>query len=199
MLKDWSMIPAPQEITRWLTAWSNGDSLAFEKLMPLVYSELHRIAKRYMERENPDHTLQTTALIHEAYLRLADQAEVHWQNRAYFFGFAAQIMRHILVDYARSRHRLKKGGSVHHIPFEETAVASTGATAELVALDDALRALESVDKRKCQVVELRYFGGLSVEETAEVLKVSPVTVMRDWSMAKAWLQRELNRGAADEK
>ena len=160
--------------------------------MPLVYPELHRIARRYMERENRDHTLQTTALIHEAYLRLAAQPEARWENRAHFFGFAAQVMRHILVDYARARHRLKKGGGAQHVSFEETAVVLQEPAAELIALDDALNALESVDKRKSQVVELRYFGGLSVEETAEVLKVSAVTVMRDWSMAKAWLYRALN-------
>jgi RNA polymerase sigma factor (TIGR02999 family) len=189
--------PSSQEITHWLAAWSNGDPVAAEKLMPLVYSELHRIAKRYMERENPDHTLQTTALIHEAYLRLADQPEAHWQNRAHFFGFAAHVMRHILVDYARARLSLKKGGGVRHIALEEAAVVSAEPTAELVTLDDALSALESIDKRKSRVVELRYFGGLSVEEIAEVLKVSPVTVMRDWSMAKAWLYRALDWKASD--
>jgi RNA polymerase sigma factor (TIGR02999 family) len=189
--------PSSQEITQWLAAWSSGDPVAAEKLMPLVYSELHRIAKRYMERENPDHTLQTTALIHEAYLRLADQSEAHWQNRAHFFGFAAHVMRHILVDYARARHSLKKGGGVRHVELEEAAVVSAEPTAELVALDDALSALESIDKRKSQVVELRYFGGLSVDEIAEVLKVSPVTVMRDWSMAKAWLYRALDGEPSD--
>jgi len=166
--------------------------------MPLVYSELHRIAKGYMERESPDHTLQTTALIHEAYLRLAHQSEAGWQNRAHFFGFAARVMRHILVDYARASQRLKKGGGVAHLQLEETAMASPEPSAELVALDDALTELESIDKRKSQVVELRYFGGLSVEEAAEVLQVSPVTVMRDWSMAKAWLSRALRRRASDE-
>jgi len=184
--------PSPQQITQWLAAWSEGDRSAADRLMPLVYPELHRIARRYMERENRDHTLQTTALIHEAYLRLAAQPEARWENRAHFFGFAAQVMRHILVDYARARHRLKKGGGAQHVSFEETAVVLQEPAAELIALDDALNALESVDKRKSQVVELRYFGGLSVEETAEVLKVSAVTVMRDWSMAKAWLYRALN-------
>jgi len=160
--------------------------------MPLVYPELHRIARRYMERENPGHTLQTTALIHEAYVRLVAQPEARWENRAHFFGFAAQVMRHILVDYARARHRLKKGGGAQHVQFEDAAVMLQEPAAALVALDDALNALEAVDKRKSQVVELRYFGGLSVEETAEVLKVSAVTVMRDWSMARAWLYRALN-------
>jgi RNA polymerase sigma factor (TIGR02999 family) len=195
------MTSSPQEITQWLVAWSHGDRVALEKLMPLVYSELHRIAKRYMERENPGHTLQTTALIHEAYLRLANPPEAGWQNRAHFFGFAARVMRHILVDYARARHCVKQGGDVQHVSFDEAAVVSLEPTAELIALDDALRALESIDARKSQVVELRYFGGLSVEEAAEVLKVSPVTVMRDWSMAKAWLYRalnQLNKEAVDE-
>lgn len=192
------MTPSPQEITQWLVAWSHGDQAALEKLMPLVYSELHRMAKRYMERENPGHTLQTTALINEAYLRLADQPEARWQNRAHFFGFAARVMRHILVDYARARHRMKQGGDVQRVSLEEAAVVSQEPAAELVALDDALSALAAVDARKSRVVELRYFGGLSVEEAAEVLKVSPVTVMRDWSMAKAWLYRALRREAGDE-
>jgi RNA polymerase sigma factor (TIGR02999 family) len=165
--------------------------------MPLVYSELHRIAQRYMKRENPGHTLQTTAVIHEAYLRLADHADVHWQNRAHFYGFAARVMRHILVDYARARHSMKQGGSMQHVSFDEATVASLEPTAELIALDDALKRLEAVDARKSRVVELRYFGGLSVEEAAEVLRVSSVTVMRDWSMAKAWLYRALKCEAGD--
>ena len=192
------MTPSPQEITRWLVAWNHGDQAALEKLMPLVYSELHRIAKRYMERENPGHTLQTTAVIHEAYLRLADQPQANWQNRAHFFGVAARVMRHILVDYARARNRMKQGGDVHHVSLEEAAVVSLEPAAELVALDDALTALAETDARKSQVVELKYFGGLSIEEVAEVLKVSPGTVMRDWSMAKAWLYRALKRQAVDE-
>jgi RNA polymerase sigma factor (TIGR02999 family) len=192
------MASSPQEITQWLAAWSNGDRVALEKLMPVVYPELHRIAKRYMERENPSHTLQTTALIHEAYLQLADRPNAHWQDRAHFFGFAAHVMRHILVDYARSRHSLKKGGHVRHVSLEGPDAVTLEPTAALVALDDALQALESIDKRKSQVVELRYFGGLTVEEAAEVLKVSPITVTRDWNLAKAWLQRELNREVGDE-
>jgi RNA polymerase sigma-70 factor, ECF subfamily len=192
------MTPSPQEITRWLVAWNHGDQAALEKLMPLVYSELHRIARRYMERENPGHTLQTTAVIHEAYLRLADQPQANWQNRAHFFGVAARVMRHILVDYARARNRMKQGGDVHRVSLEEAAVVSLEPTAELVALDDALTALAETDARKSQVVELKYFGGLSIEEVAEVLKVSPGTVMRDWSLAKAWLYRALKRQAVDE-
>jgi RNA polymerase sigma factor (TIGR02999 family) len=192
------MTPLPEEITQWLMAWSSGDREALEKLIALVYSDLHRIAGRYMEHENPGHTLQTTALIHETYLRLADQPEVRWQNRAHFFGVAARVMRHILVDHARARHRIKQGGRVQRVSFDEAAVVSSEPAAELVALDDALKALESVDARKSQVVELRYFGGLSIEEAADVLKVSPITVMRDWNLAKAWLYRELSREAGSE-
>jgi RNA polymerase sigma factor (TIGR02999 family) len=151
-----------------------------------------------MGREHPGHTLQTTALIHEAYLRLVEQKEKDWQNRAHFFGVAAQVMRHILVDYARARQNLKRGGAVEQLPLDEAAVVAAEPAAELVALDDALRALAAVDQRKSQVVELRYFGGLSVEETAEVLQVSPVTVLRDWSLAKAWLYRALSQEAGDE-
>ena len=189
------MTSSPQEITQWLVAWSDGDKAALDKLMPLVYTELHRIAKRYMERENPGHTLQTTALINEAYLRMVDQSEAHWQNRAHFFGVAAQVMRHILVDYARARHRIKHGGEMQQVSLEEAAVISQEPAAELLALDDALDALAAIDARKSRVVELRYFGGLSVEETAEALKVSPVTVMRDWSFAKAWLYDALNQSS----
>jgi RNA polymerase sigma factor (TIGR02999 family) len=192
------MTPSAQEITRWLVAWSQGDQAALEKLMPLVYSELHRIARRYMERENPGHTLQTTALIHEAYLRLADQPQASWQNRAHFFGVAALVMRHILVDYARARSRMKQGGDVQHVSLEEAALVTREPAAELVALDDALTALAETDARKSRVVELKYFGGLSIEEAAEVLNVSPGTVMRDWSIAKAWLYRALKREAVDE-
>jgi RNA polymerase sigma factor (TIGR02999 family) len=191
--KGLGMTPQPEDITQWLVAWGNGDQVALEKLMPLVYAELHRIAGRYMERENTGHTLQTTALIHEAYLRLANPSAGHWQNRAHFFGVAARVMRHILVDYARARHQQKHGGGAQHVSFDEAAVVSPEPSAELIALDDALRELEAVDERRCRVVELRYFGGLSVEEAAEVLKVSPVTVARDWSMAKAWLYRALNQ------
>jgi RNA polymerase sigma-70 factor, ECF subfamily len=191
------MMPSPQEITQWLVAWSQGDRTAFEKLMPLVYSELHRIARRYMERENPGHTLQTTAVIHEAYLRLADQPDVQWQNRAHFYGFAARVMRHILVDYARGRLSMKQGGNMQHVSLDEAAVASLQPTAELIALDDALKQLESVDARKSRVVEMRYFGGLNVEEVAEVLKVSSITVIRDWNMAKAWLYRALKSEGID--
>ena len=187
------MTTTPQEVSQLLRAWSDGDQTALDKLMPLVYEELRRMAKRHMDRQGPGHTLQTTALIHEAFLRLVDQKEAHWQNRAHFFAVAARAMRHILVDYARARHAAKRGGAAIVVSLDEAAVASDERVAEMVALDDALKSLAAVDRRKCQVVELRYFGGLSVEETAEVLKVSPETVARDWRLARTWLLRELSR------
>jgi RNA polymerase sigma factor (TIGR02999 family) len=159
--------------------------------MPLVYDELRRMAGRYMRRQRPDHTLQTTALIHEAYLRLVDQKQARWQNRAHFFGVAARAMRQILVDYARARHAAKREGGKRTVSIEEAAIVPREPTAELVALDDALQSLAAVDSRKSDVVVLRYFGGLTVEETAEVLKVSPETVTRDWRLAKTWLLREI--------
>jgi RNA polymerase sigma-70 factor, ECF subfamily len=189
--------PSPEEVTRWLVEWGNGDEAA--QLMPLVYAELRQKARRYMAREKPGHTLQTTALIHEAYLRLADQKDKKWQNRSHFFAVAAQAMRHILVDYARSRHAAPHGGPVRAVSLEEAAVVSEERTSEMVALDDALKTLAAFDPRKSQIVELRFFGGLSVEETAEVLKVSPITVMRDWNMAKAWLHRELSKTESDKE
>jgi len=187
---------APQEMSQLLRAWSEGDRVAFDKLMPLVYQELRQMARRYMDRQQVGHTLQTTALIHEAYLRLVDfQQEVSWQNRAHFFGVAAKAMRHILVDYARARQAAKRGGGAFEVSLDESAVVSEERTAELAALDDALLSLASFDQRKSQVVELRYFGGLTVEETAEVLKVSPETVARDWRIARTWLLRELSKTA----
>jgi RNA polymerase sigma factor (TIGR02999 family) len=184
-------MPRPTEITRLLLAWSDGDRAALERLMPLVERELHRIARHYMRRENPGHTLQTTAVVNEAYLKLIDQRSVHWQNRAHFFGVAAQIMRRILLNYARDRHRDKRGGKAVQVSLSEVAVVGAEKSAELIALDEALQKLAELDERKCCVVELRYFGGLSVEETAEVLGVSTVTVARDWKLAKAWLAREI--------
>lgn len=181
-----------------LIDWSNGDQAALDRLMPLVYGELRSMAKRFMARQSPGHTLQTTALINEAFIKLVGQQDKQWQNRAHFFGVAAQAMRHILVDYARSRQYAKRGGGEQVISLDEALTVSEERAAELVALDDALKELAKVDRRKSQVVELRYFGGLSVEETAEVLKVSPVTVMRDWSMAKAWLHRELGTSPASD-
>lgn len=179
------------EITRLLIAWGDGDRAALEKLMPLVEKELHRIARRYMRKEDPGHTLQTTALVNEAYLRLVNQKNVQWQNRAHFFGIAAQIMRRILLNYARDQHRAKRGGHNVQVSLSEVAVMTEAKSSELIALDEALERLAQIDERKSRVVELRYFGGLSVEETAEVMKISPITVIRHWNLAKAWLAREL--------
>ena len=185
------MTPSPHEVTQLLVAWSNGDRAARDELMPLVYEELRRLAHRYVGRERPDHTLQTSALVNEAYLRLIDQKDVRWQNRAHFFGIAAQMMRRILVDYARKRAFAKRGGNAQPVPLEEAMIVSEERAANVVALDDALNSLAELDSRKSQIVELRFFGGLSIEETAEVLAVSPGTVMRDWTLAKAWLRREM--------
>jgi RNA polymerase sigma factor (TIGR02999 family) len=193
------MTPAPQEISQLLHAWSEGDQTARDRLIPLLYEELRQIAHRYMDRQQVGHTLQTTALIHEAYLRLVDQTKVNWQNRGHFFGVAATAMRQILVDYARTRQAAKRGGGTWRVSLAEAAGFAEEPTAELVALDDALRSLAAFDQRKSQVVEMRYFGGLTVEETAEVLKVSPRTVAEDWRFARTWLLRELsNRGTSDE-
>ena len=179
-----------------LRAWSDGDRAALDRLTPIVYDELRRLASRYMRSERTGHSLQTTALVNEAYMRLVDYKSMQWQNRAHFFAVSAQLMRRILVDHAR-RHNLKRGGGVQHVSFEDTAEVGGDRAADLVALDEAMHALARIDPRKVQVVEMRFFGGLSVEETAEVLKVSPVTVMRDWNTAKAWLYRELTGGATD--
>ena len=180
-------------ITQLLVAWNNGDDQALQRLIPLVHDELHRLAHTYMRGERTGHPLQTTALVNEAYLRLIDSSRVRWQNRAHFFAASARLMRRILVDFARARRKHKRGGGLVHIPLDEALVAGEQTT-DVIALDDALKALAAVDERKSRVVELRYFGGLSVEETAEVLKISAVTVMRDWGFAKAWLLRELDRG-----
>jgi len=185
------METSPHEVTRLLQAWSAGEQGAFDKLVPMVYEELHRLAQHYMAQERPGHSLQTTALVNEAYLRLVGGKPVSWQNRAHFFGVSAQLMRRILVDFARSRRSLRRGGGAQAVSFDEALVVSPEPGADLVALDDALRALAAIDPRRGRVVELRFFGGLSVEETAEVLKVSVETVMHDWKLAKAWLQREL--------
>ena len=186
---------APQEVSQLLRAWGNGEKAAADKLMPLVYEELRRIARRQMRRQRAGHTLQTTALIHEAYLRLVRESDVHWQNRAHFFGVAAKAMRHILVDYARSRQAAKRGGAAEHVLLDEAAVVSAE-PAELIALDDALQSLAALDQRKSQVVEFKYFGGLTVKEIAEVLQVSPETVARDWRLARVWLLRELSKTPA---
>jgi RNA polymerase sigma-70 factor, ECF subfamily len=184
------------EVTRLLKAWSVGDESALEKLTPLVYRQLHAIAERYMLGERSGHTLQTTALVNEAYLRLVDCGKVNWQDRAHFFAVSARLMRRILIDFARSRGYLKRGGAVIHISLEEAPSVSMEPDVNLVALDDALKALSAIDERKSKVVELKFFGGLSVEETAEVLGISSDTVVRDWRLAKLWLLRELSRGTA---
>jgi RNA polymerase sigma factor (TIGR02999 family) len=189
--------PSSQNVTQLLLAWNKGDEAALEQLLPLVYQELHRLAGRHLGRERGGHTLQTTALVHEAYLRLVDQKQVQWQNRAHFFAVAAQMMRRILVDYARARRFAKRGGGAQQVSLDEALVVSDERAADVVALDEALNALAEFDERKSKMVELRFFGGLSIEETAEVLNVSPGTVMRDWTLAKAWLQREINKGEAD--
>jgi RNA polymerase sigma factor (TIGR02999 family) len=189
-------LPSGHEVTRLLKAWSAGDEQALEKLTPLVYRQLHQIAQRYMGGERPGHMLQTTALVNEAYLQLVDCGQVNWQDRAHFFAISANLMRRILIDFARSRGYLKRGGAVLHIPLDEAPSVGEDADVNLVALDDALNALAAVDERKSKVVELRFFGGLSVEETAEVLRISSDTVIRDWRLAKLWLLRELSRGEA---
>jgi len=187
-------MPPVYEITRLLKAWSAGDDRALEELTPLVYHELHRVARRYMAREKRGHTLQPTALINEVYVRLTAFKEVSWQDRAHFFAVCAQLMRRILTDWARRRAYQKRGRDAQHITLDEALVVSQDRGADLVALDDALKTLASVDPRKSHVVELRFYGGLSVEETADVLRVSSETVMRDWKMAKLWLLRELSGG-----
>jgi RNA polymerase sigma-70 factor (ECF subfamily) len=188
-------LPAPstQHVTRLLRAWSQGKDAALEELLPLVHQELRRLARRYMFGERPGHTLQTTALVNEAYLRLVNSRHVNWQNRAHFLAISAQLMRRILVDYARARGYQKRGGGVPKVTLDEALMGPQEKGHDLVALDDALKALGGVDPRKSKVVELRFFGGLSVEESAEVLKVSPDTVLRDWRLAKSWLAREMEK------
>ncbi len=182
---------SPKEITRLLVAWGDGDESALEALTPLVHEELHRLAHHYMGHERPGHTLQTTALVNEAYVRLIDWKNVRWQNRAHFFAVSAQLMRRILVDFARSRGYQKRGGGALATTLDEAAVVSANKSSDMVALDEALTSLAELDVRQSKVVELRFFGGLSNKETAEVLNVSSGTVRRDWSLARAWLHREL--------
>src|ERR1043165_41535 len=188
------------EVSTLLRAWSEGEQSALDKLTPIVYDELRRLAGRYMRGARPGHSLQTTALVNEAYMRLVDYKRMQWQDRAHFFAVSAQVMRRILVDHARS-HNVKRGAGVQHISLEEVAVVGGDRDldpgGDLVALDDALNALARLDPRKVQIIEMRFFGGLSVEDTAEVLKVSPATVRRDWSIAKFWLYRELGGGIGD--
>lgn len=190
-------IPSSHEVTLLLQAWGEGDQSALEKLTPLVEAELRRLAHHYLAQERPGHTLQTTALINEAWLRLIDWKQVSWQNRAHFFGVSARLMRYILVGYARARRQHKRGGGAQQVSLEEAAAVSAGRSDDLVALDDALKTLAKYDPRKCQVVELRFFGGLNVEETAEAMKLSPITVIREWNKAKAWLYQELSEGVLD--
>jgi RNA polymerase sigma-70 factor, ECF subfamily len=191
--------PASAEVTKLLLAWGAGDERALQELLPVVYAELHQLAKRYMAREHPGHTLQASALVNEAYLKLVDNRRVKWQNRAQFFGVSAQLMRRILVDAARRRHYLKRGGGALQVTLREELGISGRESKDLVAIDDALKALETVDARKAQIVEMRFFAGLSVEEAAQALHVSEDTVLRDWKLAKAWLYKELNKGAQSKK
>lgn len=193
------MTPSPKSITELLIEWRDGDETALDKLMPLVYEELRRLARYYMRRERPGHTLQSAALVNEAYLRLVDHKGMRWQNRAHFYAVASQAMRRILVDHARSRQYLKRGGADQKVALDEAANVVQKQAADVLALDDALNGLSAIDPRKSQIVEMRYFGGMTVEETAEVLGLSPVTVMRDWSTAKAWLLRAIRTGASAEK
>jgi RNA polymerase sigma-70 factor, ECF subfamily len=187
------MTSSPHSVTALLLDWSNGNEESLDRLIPVVYDELRRHAARHLLRERRQHTLQTTALIHEAYLRLIDQKHVRWQNRAHLFGIAARLMRQILIDHARKHHAAKRGGADIRLSLEEAMAASEGRDVNLMALDEALNRLAALDPRKGRVVELRYFGGLGMEETAEVLGVSLATAKHDWSMAKAWLRRELGR------
>jgi RNA polymerase sigma factor (TIGR02999 family) len=187
-------VPKPAEqVTALLQAWSGGDQAAFDKLAPVVYNELRRLARHYMARERRDHTLQPTALVHEAYLRLADFQRLHWKNRVHFFAISSQVMRRVLVDSARSRERHKRGGNRQRLSLDECANLGQQHDTALIALDDALATLAASDARKCRVVEMKFFGGLRTEEIAESLQVSPDTVLRDWKLAKLWLLRELNR------
>ena len=184
--------PKTHDVTRLLQAWGQGEGAALEQIIPIVYNELKRIAHRYMTGERQGHSLQTTGLVNEAYLKLIDSQRVNWQNRAHFFAISAQLMRRILVDFARSRGYQKRGGGAQKVTLVEELIGRRERGQDLVALDDAMNALAVLDPRKSRVVELRFFGGLSVEETAEVLKVSPDTVMRDWRLAKSWLRREMS-------
>jgi RNA polymerase sigma-70 factor, ECF subfamily len=185
--------PLPNEITERLIAWGAGDRAALDQLLPAVYQELRRIAGNYLRQENPGHTLQPTALVHEAWLRLIDQTRVDWRNRAQFFGVAARMMRRILVDHAKAKHREKRGGDAVKLSLDDLINFSQERAADILALNDALDELTRIDARKSRVVELRFFGGFSVEETAQILEVSPETVMRDWKMAKAWLYQQIRR------
>jgi RNA polymerase sigma factor (TIGR02999 family) len=185
------VLPSTHEVTQLLKAWTTGDEQALEKLTPLVYQQLHQVAQRYMAGERSGHTLQTTALVNEVYLKLVDCKQIDWQDRAHFFAISARLMRRILIDFARSRGYQKRGGAAPHLSLEDAPSVCCEPDSNLEALDDALQGLAAVDERKSKVVELKFFGGLSVEETAEVLKISVATVVRDWNLAKVWLLREL--------
>jgi RNA polymerase sigma factor (TIGR02999 family) len=189
-------LPPTEQVTALLRAWNDGDESARDALLPMVYAELHRLARLYMSRERPGQTLQPTALVHEAYLRLVDIRRVRWEDRAHFFAVSARVMRRVLVDIARSRRSLKRAGGLRRVAFDEQMLTANEWSASLLALDDALRELAQHDLRKSQVVELRFFGGLDVEETADALHISARTVMRDWKLARAWLTREMTRGAS---
>jgi RNA polymerase sigma factor (TIGR02999 family) len=190
-------VPRPHDISQLLAAWSDGNQSALDELYPLVYDELHRLARRYMSRERKGHTLQTTALINEAYVRLADQKHVHWANRTHFFAISAQIMRRILIDHARRHAYAKRGGGARQVSLDEAATLTPDMSSELLRLDEALNSLAELDPRRSQVVELRYFGGLSNEEIAAVLHISENTVTRDWNMARAWLYQQLTGSGAN--
>ncbi|MDQ6808761.1 MAG: sigma-70 family RNA polymerase sigma factor [Verrucomicrobiota bacterium] len=183
--------PKASDVTEILRTWTSGDEQAPERLMPFVYEELRRIARRHLSAERSDHTLQPTALVHEAYLRLVDQSRADWKNRAQFFGLAAQLMRRILIDHARAHHAAKRGGAAEHLSLDDLDISPKARASELLALDAALEDFAAIDSRKSRVVELRFFGGLSVEETAEVMSLNPATVRRDWTVAKAWLHRAI--------
>lgn len=185
---------SPENVTQFLLAWSKGDEAALEHLSSLIYDELRRIAHLRLRQERPGHTLQTTALVNEAYLRLVDQQQVNWQNRAHFFAVASQMMRRILVDYARSRQTARREGEEHKVSIDESMTIAVARSNELILIDDALQSLARFDERKCRIVELRFFGGLTIEETAEVLKISHATVEREWQSARAWLYREISSG-----
>jgi RNA polymerase sigma-70 factor, ECF subfamily len=180
------------EVTKLLFEWSEGNQAALDKLMPMVYKELRRLAHQYLNKERKDRTMQTSDLVHEAYLRLVDQRRVHWQNRAHFYGIAAELMRRILVDRARRRRRIKRGGGASLITLDQGMVISKQPVVDVIAIDEALTKLARIDKRKARIVELRFFGGLEVDETAAFLEISQTTVMREWKLAKAWLHRELS-------
>jgi RNA polymerase sigma factor (TIGR02999 family) len=189
------MTAATQAITQLLMSWSQGDKAALDQLVQVVYPELRRLAKRHMARENPEHTLQTSALINEAYLKLLDRQETNWQDRAHFYAVAAQVMRHILIDHARRHLYNKRGGGAPHVPLDEAEVFKDARAAELVELDEALEVLAKLDSRRSQVVELKFFAGLSAEEIGEVMSISPATVQREWRAAKAWLHHTMKSGA----